>query len=101
MVQLILQLSRAFLRDARARRTLMFYGVIIALVLLFIGATFLDDWPREHPVWFVGYWAVCAWLTLAVVLLATFDMLVLRAAARKERQRLARQVLHDDLESGR
>lgn len=101
MFKLVLQLSQAFIRDAHARRTLMFYGVIIALGLLFCGSTFLDSYLREHVIFFVGYWAICAWVTLFVVLLAVFDMLILRAAARAEKRRLAREILREDVDADR
>lgn len=71
----------------------MFYAVLCALVLLFVGATFLDQWLRERPLLFLGFWAVCAWVTLLSVLLALFDMLLVRAAARAEKRRLARRYL--------
>ena len=75
----------------------MFYTVLIALVLLFAGATFLDRWLREHLLLFAAFWLFCAWLTLLAVLLAIFDMLVLRAAAKHERRRLEREYLRRTL----
>ncbi len=90
MLKLILQVSKGLIRDARARRTLMFYGVLIAIVVLFIGAVLIDGWLRDRPWLFILYWAVCAWLTLLSVLLAMFDMLLVRAEARRERKRLER-----------
>ena len=48
----------------------MFYSVLIAIILAFTGATFL--WPllRDHPLLFLGYWAVCVSITFLAVLLA-------------------------------
>lgn len=66
----------------------MFYSVLIALVLLFAGATLLDGKLRAHPVAFLLYWAACAWVTVLAVLLAIFDLLLVRAAARRERRRM-------------
>ncbi len=71
----------------------MFYSVLGALVLLFGGATFLDGWLRARPLLFLLYWAACAWITLLAVLLAVFDMLVVRARARSERRRLEAEYL--------
>ena len=65
----------------------MFYGVIIALVLLFAGATLLWNLLREHPLVFLAYWAVCAWITLLAVLLAIYDILRLKADARQALRR--------------
>lgn len=72
----------------------MFYGVLIALIMLFVGAVIIDGWMREHPWLFVLWWAGCAWLTLLAVLLALFDMIVLRAVSRRARRRLEQHILH-------
>ena len=71
----------------------MFFVMLGALVMLFFGATFLDGWLREHPVLFVFYWLACAWGTLTAVLLALYDMLAIRAEVRRERRRLAAEIL--------
>ena len=62
----------------------MFVVLVVALVLLFSGSTFLRSLlnPHEHPVWFIFYWLVCAWLTVSAMLLALFDVLVVRAQIR-------------------
>ncbi len=94
----IIQVSRGLIRDARARRLVMFYSVLIALVLLFAGATFL--WPilREHPFIFVGYWFVCGWITILAALLALYDLVKIRAEARRVRRAMESETLktHDD-----
>jgi hypothetical protein len=92
-VRLIIQISRGLIRDQRARRTVMFYSVLGALVLLFAGATFLDGWLRARPLLFLLYWAACAWITLLAVLLACFDMLAVRARMRGEQRRLEAEYL--------
>ena len=71
----------------------MFFVMLGALVLLFLGATFLDGWLREHPVIFAFYWLACAWATLTSVLLALYDLLSIRAGVRRERRRLASEIL--------
>ena len=91
--QFIIQVSKGLIRNQRARRVLMFYSVLIALVLLFAGATFFDASLRAHPLLFLAYWAVCAWITLLAVLLALFDMLVVRGGVRRERRRLEQEYL--------
>lgn len=67
---------------------------IAALLLLFCGATFLTSTldPQTRPGWFIVYWLVCAWITFAVVLLAIFDLLLVRAEERRERRRLAEKL---------
>lgn len=63
----------------------MFSLLVIALVLLFAGSTFLQSLlnPHEHPVWFMLFWFVCGWLTLTAMLLAVFDLLRVRLDARR------------------
>lgn len=72
----------------------MFTMVLVALMLLFSGSTFLQSAlnPREHPVWFILFWLICAWLALTAMLLAIFDMLMVRAAARKAERILRSQL---------
>jgi hypothetical protein len=93
----ITALTRAFVRDARMRRTLMFYTALGAMVMVFVGAVFIDGALRSHPLAFLGYWGICAWLTLASALLAMFDILVVRAAGRAMRRKLEQELTsHDD-----
>ncbi len=88
----VIQVSKGLIRDQRARRTLMFYSVLVALVLLFSGSTFLWGWLREHPFLFLGYWAGCGWITLLALLLAFYDMLRVRGEVARERRRLEREL---------
>lgn len=80
------QAARGVLRDRTMRRQAMFWTVIGAVVMLFLGATFLAPWldPRVHPGWFMFYWLACAWITATAVLLAIPDLLVVRVQARDE-----------------
>ena len=89
----IIQVSKGLIRDQRARRLVMFYSVLAALVLIFAGSTFLWSLLREHPLVFLVYWAGCAWITLLAVLLAFYDMVKVRADVRRERRRLERELL--------
>ena len=89
----VIQISKGLIRDQRARRTLMFYSVIFALVLLFAGSTFLWAQLREHPFIFLIYWAGCAWITLLAVLLALYDVVKVRAEVRREKRRLERELI--------
>lgn len=83
--------TRGLVRDQKARRQTMFVIVIVALVLLFCGATFLAPVlnPHARPGWFIFYWAVCAWVTVTAVLLAAFDLLLMRAQGRAAKRALA------------
>lgn len=90
----VIQVSKGLIRDQRTRRTLMFYTVLGALVMIFAGSTFLQALldPKEHPILVLVYWAACAWITLLAVLLAFYDLVKVRAAARSERRRLEREL---------
>ena len=80
--------TRGLLRDQRSRRKTMAISLGIALVLLVAGLTVLRPWldPHEHPWRFILFWLVCAWETVLVLLLALFDMLLIRAQARAARK---------------
>ena len=86
--------ARGLLRDQTMRRKTMFWTVIVALVMLFCGATFLAPVldPKTRPGWFIFYWLACAWVTVTVVLLAIFDLLLVRVQARDEKRVLARKI---------
>ena len=45
---LITQFSRGLIREQRTRRMIMFYGLLTALVMLFLGSVFFP-WLREIP----------------------------------------------------
>jgi protein-S-isoprenylcysteine O-methyltransferase Ste14 len=86
--------TRGVIRDPNMRRKTMFVLVLAAMLFLFAGSTFLSPLlsPHEHPVWFILYWLVCAWITLTAILLALFDILAARAQARK-----AARILRDQI----
>ncbi len=92
MLRTILLVTRGILLDPRVRRWAMFVLLLGALVMIFAGTTFLAD-TLANPWHFIIYWGVCAWLTLAALLLALWDLLLVRAAARRERRRLEKQIL--------
>jgi hypothetical protein len=91
--KLVIQISKGLIRDMRTRRWTMFYALVAAMFMLFAGAVLIDRWLREHVLFLLFWWAACAWLTLLAVLLAFFDMLMIRAAARQERKRLERDLV--------
>ena len=86
VLQMILLISRGLIRSQHTRRVLMFYTVLVAMLMLFLGATFLQGWLRENPLLLVAYWFLCGSLTIFSALLAVFDILVLRALARAEKR---------------
>jgi hypothetical protein len=74
---------------------MMFYASLGSVLMVFIGAVVIDHTLRQHPLGFVLWWAACAWLMLASLLLAVFDILVIRAAGRRARRDLARKILEE------
>ena len=91
MFRLIIPITKGILREQTTRRSAIFFVMLSALVMLFLGATFLDSWLREHPGLFILYWLACAWATLTALLLALYDILMIRTAARREQRRLAEE----------
>lgn len=91
-VSFVVHATRGVIRDQTTRRKTMFAVLVVALVLLFSGSTFLASMlnPQEHPMRFILFWFVCAWLTLTAILLAVFDLLMVRLEARKA-QRILRE----------
>jgi hypothetical protein len=87
--------ARGLIRDQTTRRWAMFITVLVAMLLLFAGSTFLERLlaPREHPGRFIFFWLACAWFTLTALGLALFDLLMVRA-----RSRAAKRELRDTLE---
>jgi hypothetical protein len=92
-VPFALHATRGVIRDQTVRRKVMFILLLAALLLLFAGSTFLVPFlnPREHLGWALFFWMVCIWLTLTALLLALYDLLMVRRAARVEQRELARR----------
>ena len=88
VVPFSIQATRGLLRDQRSRRKTMAVCLLVAVIMLVAGLTVLRPWlnPQEHPWRFILYWFACAWQTLLVLLLALFDLLVIRAQARAARK---------------
>lgn len=89
--------TRGLLRDQQSRRRTMAISLIIAVVLMVAGLTVLRPWldPHEHPWRFILFWLVCAWETVLVLLLALFDLLLVRAQTRA-----AKKLLEEQFRSG-
>lgn len=84
------QVVRGLVRDQRARRWGMFALLLLAMLMVFVGTTFFEEAinPRQHAGWFVVFWCACAWLTITALLLAIFDILILRRETRAMRKDL-------------
>ena len=81
----IVHATRGVIRDQQTRRKAMVILLACALMLLICGATFLAPLlnPREHLIGTLLFWLACIWLTLTAMLLAIFDLLAVRLAARR------------------
>ena len=90
--------SKGLVRDQGMRRNAMMWLVMSAVVILFIGAVFIDAYLRQHPLIFAIYWLACAWLTMSAVLLALFDILLQYAKGRAFRQAMTKELLMKELE---
>ena len=75
----------------------MFYVVIAAMVMAFVGDVFFEGWLRERLVRFVVYWLVCGWLTILAALLAVYDLILVRVQHRLLRRQLRERMLGEHL----
>jgi hypothetical protein len=87
----VVHATRGVIRDQNSRRKMMFFCVLAAMLWLFLGATFLQGFLAARPLWFMLYWLACAWLTIAALLLAIFDLLMTRVQARAADKALRQQ----------
>ena len=71
----------------------MFAILALAVLMLVAGSTFLKDTldHRIHGAWFIIFWLACGWLTVTALLLALFDLLIMRAQGRAARKALGKQ----------
>jgi len=77
------------------------FGVIgIAVAMVAIGGSVAWDGLSKSPLLFVLWWGVCGWMTIAALLLAIFDMLIVFRAGRRAKQDLARQITGLDRSDG-
>lgn len=93
----VVHATRGVIRDQRTRRKAMIILLALAVLMLLAGFTLFQSAlnPREHPWFVILFWIICVWLTFTALLLAIFDLLMVRAEARK-----ARRALREKLEAG-
>lgn len=93
-VPFVAHATRGLIRDRGMRRKTMGVLLTLAVLMLLAGSTFLQDVlsPREHFGWFAAYWLACGWCTFTAVLLAVFDLLMLRAQKRAASKALSEQL---------
>jgi uncharacterized ion transporter superfamily protein YfcC len=90
----VIHVTRGVIRDQKTRRRVMVLVLTAAIIVMIFGATILRKVldPHERPGWFLFYWLVCAWLTMTAILLALFDLLMLRIEARKAERDLRKEM---------
>ena len=86
----VVHATRGVIREQNTRRKAMLFLLALALLLLISGFTIFQPAlnPREHPWRVIFFWIACIWLTFTALLLALFDLLVLRLQARRAEREL-------------
>ncbi len=82
------RIARSLLVDSRQRRQIMIYVIAAAVGLTVVGGTIGFDSLRANIWVFSAYWLLCGFLTLLAVLLAIYDLLMLRLLARRMQREL-------------
>ncbi|HUJ10786.1 MAG TPA: hypothetical protein VL171_12230 [Verrucomicrobiae bacterium] len=86
------------LRLSHAQRILRYVGAVVlssCAVMVVLGSTVLAD--RLHGPRFLIYWSWCLLLTIAAILIALWDVLLVRRASKRYRQELFRsQFMSED-----
>ena len=78
----------------------MVFCLALAVLMLLAGFTVFQTAmnPREHPWFVILFWVGCVWLTFTAMLLAIFDLLIIRMEARRA-QRALREKLEAESDS--
>jgi hypothetical protein len=81
----VVHATRGVIRDQKTRRKAIAFLLATAVLLLLLGGTLLAPFlnPREHLWGTLFFWIACIWLTLTATLLAIFDLLAVRLAAKR------------------
>jgi drug/metabolite transporter (DMT)-like permease len=95
-MKLLLAVTRGLILDTAMRRRAMGGCVLAACAMTFAGSSFLARFLADNLRVFILFWLVCGWLTVTAVLLAIYDLLLLRARARIERKKLRGEIFGDD-----
>jgi len=96
-VSFVVHATRGVIRDQKTRRKAMVFCLALAVLLLLTGFTVFQTvlHPREHPWFVILFWIACVWLTFTAMLLAIFDLLIIRSEARKTRRALREKLEAD------
>jgi TRAP-type C4-dicarboxylate transport system permease small subunit len=93
----VVHATRGVIRDQKTRRKAMVFCLAFAVLMLLAGFTVFQTTlnPREHPWFVISFWIACVWLTFTAMLIAIFDLLIIRQEARRA-QRALREKLEAD-----
>lgn len=82
--------TRGAIRDQKMRRQVMLGLLLVVVVLLISGLTFFRPALNlhEHPWRVMFFWVACIWLTFTSMLLALFDLIIVRRDARRAERAL-------------
>jgi uncharacterized membrane protein len=96
-VSFVAHATRGVIRDQRARRKAMVFCLALAVLMLLTGFTVFQTAlnPREHPWFVILFWIACVWLTFTAMLLAIFDLLIIRSETRKVQRALQEKLQAD------
>src|SRR5438270_5027967 len=93
-VSVVVHATRGILGDQKTRRKAMVILLGLAVLMLVAGFTIFQSAlnPREHPWFVILFWIACVWLTFTAMLLAIFDLIVVRLQARRAQRALREKV---------
>ena len=92
----IRRLARFLVMHQAGRRSTMFYLLATALAFVLVGGILFPDWLRARPMYFLWFWLICACLTLIALVLACFDLILVRVASRVAQRALRAQYRIED-----
>lgn len=89
-VSFVVHATRGVIRDQKTRRKAMVFCLGLAVLMLMVGFTIFQTAlnPREHPWFVIIFWIACVWFTFTAMLLAIFDLLIIRTEARRAQRAL-------------
>jgi uncharacterized membrane protein len=90
----VVHVTRGVIRDQKTRRKAMVFCLALAVLMLLAGFTVFQTTlnPGEHPWFVILFWIVCVWLTFTAMLLAIFDLLIIRREARLAQRALSEKL---------
>ena len=91
-IRLLTGVSAALLREKSSRRKIMFYTSVLTMVVVFGGVLFLTPLLAKSPLLFLTYLLFCLGGALFMVLLALYDMAMIRRQHRSELMKLRNEV---------